>query len=353
MTPDAAKTDLILRCRELGVDLVRIAPADLPGHYDAAFRQWIADGHQADMHYLSRRVETGVQPTDLLAGAQRLICLGISYWRGPEDEPIPADHGQISRYAISRDYHKTIGRIVKSLVQHIETELGGSARGFVDIGPILERAHAEVSGMGYIGKNTMLISPEHGSWIFLAAVLTDIELPLDLEPVHLRCGSCSRCIDICPTAAILPDRSLDASRCISYLTIENRGPIPPELRPGIGNWLFGCDLCQEVCPHNGGLEPTRVDDFRQIRIAGRRLDLAEILAIPDDAAYTERFAGTPLMRAKRRGLQRNACVVAGNSGNPSLLPALAAFLARETDPMLLEHATWAVDSIQNCTHSGN
>lgn len=342
MTPHDQKTQLVLRARELGVDLLRVSPAWLPEHYTRTFRDWVAAGLHADMGYLARRIETGVALGDLQPGARSVVCIGLSYWRGPEDAPIASDHGQVSRYAVSRDYHRVIGGVLKPLRSFIETELGGQARAFVDIGPVLERAHAEHGGMGYIGRNTMLITPQHGSWLFLAALITDLDLPPDLEPVHLRCGACRRCVTACPTAAIRDDHTIDSARCISYLTIENHDGIPEPLRPAVGNWLFGCDICQEVCPHNHSLPPTRIPDLAQSRIPGRALDLAAILAIPDDAAYTARFAGTPLMRAKRRGLQRNACVVAGNSGDPSLRPALLAFLARETDPMLREHAEWAL-----------
>ena len=176
-------------------------------------------------------------------------------------------------------------------------------------------------------------------------IITNLELPEDKNELTIRCGSCRKCIDACPTDAIVDDGVIDSRKCISYLTIENRGPIPEEYRRGIGNWLFGCDICQEVCPHNLRAETVKADEFLAIRIAGRQLKIRDILEIASDEDFLEQFKGTPLMRAKRRGLQRNACVVAGNSGDKSMIDVLKAFIDQTEDSMLIEHAEWALSEL--------
>jgi epoxyqueuosine reductase len=235
-----------------------------------------------------------------------------------------------------------LGKKLKKLCRFIQEELQGSARYYVDTGPLMERAYGETSRVGYIGKNSMLISQELGSWFFLGVVITGLKLSSDKKRLLIRCGDCTRCMAACPTGAIVADGVVDSNRCISYLTIENRGAIPTHLRKAMGDRIFGCDTCQEVCPHNVRARVCREEDFKQLRIPNRRVSLQEILEMDTDEAFTKRFRGTPIMRAKRRGLQRNACIAAGNSDNSSLIPVLKKFIASTTDVMLIEHANWAI-----------
>ena len=338
------KSEIKRLAREMGFDLCRVATVPLPAHYHERLTDWVADGKHGSMSWMAERLQKNIQLDDLLPQTRSMIMFGVNYWRA--DDAPDADKGQISRYAVTRDYHKIIRQRLKKLAAEIEALESCTTRVFVDTGPVLERAFAEQAGLGYIGKNTMLISQEFGSWIFLACILTDLDLSPDQGESSIRCGSCRKCIDDCPTDAILEDGSLDARRCISYLTIENKDGIPEELRPLMGNWIFGCDICQEVCPHNNRKTITKDAEFADSRFPDRSLDLAELLGIKTDEDFLARFAGTPLMRAKRRGLLRNACVAAGNSGNADLLPLLQDIIQDEADAMLSEHAQWAADQIK-------
>jgi epoxyqueuosine reductase len=208
---------------------------------------------------------------------------------------------------------------------------------YVDDGPVLDRAVAERAGLGWFGKNTCILTPGYGSWVFLGEVITGLELEAD-QPLKKSCGLCLRCLEACPTGAIVAPYILDNRRCISFLTIENRGPIPRELRPLVGDWLFGCDICQEVCPVNRKASPAREPAFMGVRTS--RLELVPLLRM-GDGEFSERFRASPIRRAKRLGLQRNACVVLGNLGDPSAVPALARVL-REGEPLLRAHAAWAL-----------
>lgn len=347
MTPVEQKDELILQAQSLGIDLLRIAPITLAPKYQDAFDRWIDDGCHGEMDYLARRRESGRDATAVIPEPRSVITIGVNYYYEPESSAdIQGTSGSVSRYAVMRDYHKVVTKRLKTIAQFMMSEWQAAARYYVDTGPILERGYAESAGIGYIGRNTCVITETHGSWVFLGAIVTDLELPPDENTTKLRCGSCRQCVDACPTKAIRDDYTVDARLCISYLTIEHRGPIPEALRPGIGNWLFGCDICQDVCPHNGRAQPTAVEDFRDIRIGDRLLSLRSLLAIETDEAFLQQFAGLPLMRAKRRGLQRNACVVAGNSGDASLIPDLQGLIDRESDEMLQEHATWAIAQLQ-------
>lgn len=333
------------QARARGFELVRIAPPKLAERYPSTFRRWIEEELHGNMDYLARRLREDRRAGTVLPGLKSVIVLGTNYFH--EDyRPAESHQGQVSRYALTRDYHRIIEKQLKAISRWLEDEHGARTRYYVDTGPVLERAYAEEAGIGYIGKHTCLITRDYGSWVFLSVILTDLELPPDTNELTIRCGSCRRCIDACPTGAIREDRTIDARRCISYLTIENRGPIPEDLRAGVGKWLFGCDICQEVCPHNHRARPARVDELQQVRIAGGTLDLAEVLGIGDHEQFVAHFAGTPVMRAKRLGLLRNACVVAGNSGDASLVPCLQALLEREDDDMVREHAQWAIGQLR-------
>ena len=343
MSPQEQKNEITLAARELGFDMMRTSQLELPPHHNATFQRWVGEGQHADMGYLARRAENDPQPEDLLPGTKSIISLASNYFR-PFDNHQGDNRGRISCYSITRDYHKIIWGRLKKLDRVIQ-ELGGKTRYYVDTGPIFERAFAESAGIGYIGKNSCLITQDYGSWVFIAELLTTLDLPPDRNELKLSCGRCRRCIDDCPTGAINEDHTVDSRKCISYLTIENRGGIPEELREGVGEGLFGCDICQEVCPHNHRAQVATSDGFCEVRIADQTLPLAEVLALTDES-FLARFAGSPIMRAKRRGLVRNACVVAGNVGTRELLPALEA-VAGDEDEMLREHARWAIARIES------
>lgn len=349
MTPNEQKRAVIDKGRQLGFDQIAIAPTDVSSVHQKTFDAWLEAGHHGEMAYLERRANRAVTLESLLPDVRSVIVCAINYFQ-PDQQPFPPDAGEVSRYATTRDYHKIITTRLKQLSHFIETTLHGRTRYYVDTGPVFERGHAEHAGLGYVGRNTMLITQQHGSWVFLAEVLTTLPLPPDTNTLKLSCGRCRRCIDRCPTNAIQDNTTIDSRRCIAYLTIENRGPIPTELRTPMGRWLFGCDICQDVCPHNHRAVNARLDDFQQVRIGNRALPLKEILSIRTDDEFRHRFAGTPLMRAKRRGLIRNACVVAGNSGAVELILALEP-IARGADAMLQEHAEWAINQLQKAKPS--
>jgi epoxyqueuosine reductase len=252
--------------------------------------------------------------------------------------------GRVARYARGRDYHDVIPPRLRALAAAI-VELCGpetKCRTFVDTGPLVDRAAAERAGLGFVGKNTCLLTGRYGSYVFLSAILTTAALPSD--PFVTRdCGSCRACLNACPTGAFIAPRQLDATRCISYLTIEHRGAIPHALRPRIGDWVFGCDVCQEVCPWNRARSPTAHEEFAPQAGAGNTLDLAELLTL-DEAAFRARFRGTPLMRTKRRGLLRNAAIALGNSGDRAVIPALLGALS-DAEPLVRGHAAWALGEL--------
>jgi epoxyqueuosine reductase len=267
--------------------------------------------------------------------AKSVVLCAFSYASNDPEAPAPG-RGRVARYARLRDYHPELKRRLNELLDWLKAERPGSdGRVFVDTSPILERLYARYAGLGWIAKNTMLIGPRLGSYFFLAGLAVDVELPADrLEPDH--CGTCRRCLDACPTEAFPRERELDASRCISYLTIERRGPVPEGLRAGVGDWVFGCDVCQEVCPWNRFAEPGPV--FAASGEAS--LPLEETLAL-DAAAFKARFKGTPLERAKRSGLRRNAALALGNAADPASRPALEA-AAGDEDALVAEQAAWSL-----------
>ena len=377
------KSTVTAQARACGFDLVGVTSADdFAADRQAAlerFREGRMDGLP---WYTESRVMRGTSPAELLPGARSVICLGLSYWQEDEQEgrrpstgsgrsnseenhalaassrPPP---GRVARYAWVRDYHRAMKRRMREFVRGLEGMLESdvAARWYVDDGPMLDRAAANRAGIGWFGKNTNILTPQFGSWVFLGQVITDLALEPD-KPLKKSCGSCVRCIDDCPTGALVAPYVLDNARCISYLTIENRGPIPRELRPLIGDWVFGCDICQDVCPVNrkarpgvftteaaeaaeGSEEPKKNSVLSVSSVVNRNMDLVELLQMSDED-FLARFAGTSVMRAKRRGMQRNACVVLGNIGYPRAVPALADAL-RHGDPLVRGHAAWALGRI--------
>ena len=345
---------------EVGFDLVRITSAEEFAQDRELALERIRDGLMDGLPWYSpERVSRGSRPGELLPGARSIICLGLNYYPDYPDESQepdcpdaapagmvagPALTGRIARYARGRDYHKVIKQRMRAYVAGLSGRLGTeiAARWYVDDGPMLDRAAAARAGLGWFGKNTNILTTELGSWVFLGQVITDLELQPD-TPLQKSCGSCVRCIDACPTGAIVAPYVIDNSRCISHLTIENRGPIPRQLRPLMLNWVFGCDICQEVCPVNRKAQPTAEPSFgdRGLGI----VDLVELLEM-SEAAFRERFRGTPILRAKRVGLQRNATVALGNLKNPAAVPALARAL-RYAEPLVRSHAAWALGETGN------
>jgi len=392
------KTAIRERALELGFDACQFTTARPP---DSAgqFQRWLEAGRHGQMAYLERNARKRIEPGQVLAAARSIITLAVSY---AGDEPRaagatqvagravlcpppgldcgsnvgpPSSGGQrtarptfpgqpiidplqqgtnqpdsggavgiIARYARFSDYHDVVGARLKALAERVN-ELGGArtrSLWYVDTGPLLERDLAQRAGLGFIGKHTNLISRKLGNWFFLAEILTTLELEAD-APEKNHCGSCRRCLEACPTGAILAPFQLDARRCISYLTIELKGAIPVEWRAAMGNRIYGCDDCLAVCPWNRFARAgAMMGGHRRAELAGP--ELAELLML-DEAAFQRRFAGTPMLRAKRRGLLRNVCVALGNVGGEEALPALQRAAAEE-EPLIAEHALWAIGRIK-------
>ncbi|HJT31881.1 MAG TPA: tRNA epoxyqueuosine(34) reductase QueG [Pirellulales bacterium] len=337
---DAAELTAALKreARRLGFDLAGACPAVTPPGVER-FEAWLAAGYAGEMAYLGHRADAYRHPRSVLDGARSLLLLAMNY-RTRQPAEARAGQGRISRYAWGDDYHDVIHDRLKRLVAFFEAQApGGRARGIVDTAPLLEREFAQLAGLGWVGKNTLLLNQRLGSWFFLAALVTDAELAYDAPHAADHCGSCRACLDACPTGAFAAPYVLDSRRCISYLTIELRGAIPTELRAGLGDWVFGCDVCQDVCPWNHKPPVTDEPAF-QPSGDGNPLDLARLFEL-DDAQFRARFRHTPLWRAKRRGLLRNAAVVLGNQRHPDGLHALTRGL-HDDEPLVRAACAWAL-----------
>jgi epoxyqueuosine reductase len=327
------------RARALGFDLCGIAPVG--AFPELSFlRDWIARGYAGTMGYLPRTADRRSDVRRVLPSARSVIMIGTVYNAGQpySTERRDQTQGEVARYAQSVDYHDVIGRRLEVLVEWMRREHPEpfDARSYVDTGPVQERVYAQYAGLGWIGKNTCVINAEVGSWILLAEIVCS--LPLDPDPPALdQCGTCTLCLEACPTDAFAGPHVLDSTRCVSYLTIEYRGSIPPMHREGLGNHIFGCDVCQEVCPWNGAPRATSdaVWSSREDLSAPRLIDLWRC----DDAGLAGAIAGTPLTRAGVQGLRRNLAVALGNSGDPAALNALTDI--EHEDPLVAEHAAWA------------
>ncbi|HEY0863474.1 MAG TPA: tRNA epoxyqueuosine(34) reductase QueG [Lacunisphaera sp.] len=350
-----AREALRARLRSLGFDEVRFAAAEAEA--GAGLRDWLAAGLHADMAWMERTAEKRAQAGLVLPGVRSVILLGVNYW---SDGLGVKNHGSRpvwARYALHEDYHDTMKPGLEAAGRVLEELAGVTAadyRYYVDTGPVLERGWAARSGLGFRGKNAMLISKQHGNWLFLASILTRVEIAPDEplrktsrpaaegEPAGLLCGKCTRCLDACPTNAFPAPGVVDARRCISYQTIENKGIIPRGLRAGIGTHVYGCDICLEVCPWNRFAQAGR-----HLLLAARH-DLAELTLVEllglTPARFAEVFRRTAIKRLKLTGLLRNACVVAGNAGDATLLPALVKLAAHES-AVVRAHAVWAVRQI--------
>ncbi|MCA9264318.1 MAG: tRNA epoxyqueuosine(34) reductase QueG [Planctomycetales bacterium] len=323
----------------LGFDHVGICAAVAPAGLKH-FREWLSRGYAGEMHYLADRRDAYAHPSGVLDGVRSLVLLGMNY-RTSEPAPLEWAEGRISRYAWGdSDYHDLIHQRLKQLKKFVLTwRPTGQVRGVVDTAPLLERDFARLAGLGWIGKHTLLLNRDAGSWFFLAALLVDFELVYDSPSSVDYCGTCTACLDACPTGAFPEPYVLDARRCISYLTIELRGSIPSDLRSGIGEWLFGCDICQEVCPWNRRAPRADENGF-QPGVGRNPVNLAELLSLTEDE-FRDRFRHTPLWRSKRGGILRNAAIVLGNQrplgGEAALGDALA-----DNDAVVRAAAAWAL-----------
>jgi epoxyqueuosine reductase len=335
----AAADSIRAKALALGFEVVGFAPAALAPIARTRLREFLAARQHGAMGWLADRAEARSQPQSLWPEARSVICLGLSY--APAEDPLatiaqPA-HGNLSVYARHRDYHDLVKGRLKHLAQFLASRFRAGAKVFVDTAPVMEKPLAQQAGLGWQGKHTNLVSRRHGSWLFLGEVYTTLEIPPD--PPHAdRCGSCTRCLAACPTNAFPAPYRLDATRCISYLTIEHPGPIPHEFRPAIGNRIYGCDDCLAACPWNRFATATREAKLRA-RADLIAPDLAE-LATLDEAGFRARFAGSPIKRIGRNRFVRNVLIGIGNSHDLSLLPAVAHLLC-DPDPVVAEAAAWA------------
>ena len=344
MTSRATASLLKAWALEAGFDRAGVAALDRAAHGDA-FVRWLEAGRQAGMDYLERRVEHRLEPERLVPGAKSVLCVALRYLV-PQDETLDGDlWPRVARYARGDDYHELMGRRLEALCARIERDFPGTiTRPYVDTGPVLEREWAARAGLGAIGKNTNLLHPEDGSYFLLGEIFLGLDLEPDV-PLADLCGSCRACLDACPTGALPAPYLLDSRLCISYWTIEHRGTVPPEVRPLVGDWVFGCDVCQEACPWNAA-PMAASDPALALPEARRRLGLVDLLELRRED-YEARFRGSPMKRAKRSGLRRNAAVAMGNRrrGGAGYVPALTRALGDPEDAEVRRHAAWALGRI--------
>ena len=334
------KKELVNFAREVGFDSCRVAACNPPAH-EEAFGDWLNEGAHGEMTYMMRGADKRRDPQKVLANAKSIIVLALNYFTETGNRiPDTGKNGRIARYAWGDDYHDVIGAKLRK-IDNMLREFGGEQRCYVDTGPVLERDYAAEAGIGWHGKSTMLIDEKLGTWFFLAEILTTLELPAD-EPARDRCGTCERCIKACPTGAITAPHKLDARRCISYLTIELKTSIPLELRPLIGDRIFGCDDCLDACPWNRFAKAGRESAFAAQRSTSE-FSLRDYLAL-DETEFRNLFRNSPIKRIKRRGFLRNVCVALGNVGRSDDLAALHR-AALDSEPLIAEHASWAIDRI--------
>ncbi len=336
--------------RELGFDDCRIARAKTASHAET-FLGWLGEGCHGDMAWMEKTPERRCDPREVLPGCRSVICLALNYYPGRTPFPEGAEGGyRIARYAWNDDYHDLIWAKLKTFDRLLADEFGGTQRYYVDTGPVLERDFAADAGLGWNGKSTVQIHRRLGTWFFLAELLTTLDLPPD-EPFGDHCGKCTRCITACPTQAIVAPRRVDARRCVSYLTIEHKGPIPEEFREAIGDRIYGCDDCLDACPWNKFAVESRELTFHA-REPVFRMSLRDFLGL-DDESFRRLFAKSPIKRIKRPRFLRNVCVALGNVGTRDDLPALRR-AAADPDPLIAEHAAWALAKVaERCgVHEG-
>ena len=329
--------------RDLGFEIVRVTTADpFPQDAESAVDS-IKKGHMEGMPWFTEeRVERASDPGRLLPGAKSIIAVAVSYLPQEEEKPAGNLAGRVARYAQWTDYHSAMKDGLRKLADRLADIAGAPVRSrvFVDDSSLLERAVVRRAGIGWFGKNSNILTASHGSWVFLGALVTDLSLEPD-EPLLKNCGSCVICIEKCPTGAIVAPYVIDAPRCISYLTIENRGAIPRGLRRLVGDWVFGCDICQEVCPVNRGVTGKSMAGLKRTGFSW--LELVPLLSMSQEE-FSASFRDSPIKRAKLVGMQRNACVALGNIGDPRAAPALGRALL-EGSPLVRAHAAWALGRI--------
>jgi epoxyqueuosine reductase len=336
------KSSLVTLARELGFDSCRITRCDVPSH-TGEFRRWLVDGAAGEMNWMSRGEEKRCDPQQVLAGAKSVVVLALNYWQGESTNTSDdGARGRIARYAWGDDYHELVERKLR-IIDELLKEHGGAQKCYVDTGPVLERDHAAEAGIGWHGKSTMLVDRQLGTWFFIAEIFTTLELAPD-EAQPARCGSCTRCISACPTGAITQPHRVDARRCISYLTIEFKGSIPLELRPLIGDRIYGCDDCLTACPWNRFAQVSNEASFAA-RTATTGMLLRDYLAL-DEPQFRALFRHSPIKRTKRRGFLRNVCVALGNVGTRDDLSAVDR-AAADSEPLIAEHARWAIGQISS------
>lgn len=328
----------------LGFDLVGISAVGEPPHGES-FAEWLRRGYHGEMAYMARTAAQRMHPGDFLPWARSIVSVGLNY-NTPHGRERVEDgiRGWIARYAWGDDYHDVMQAKLERLLARVREQAGPEVQGriFVDAGPILDREAGARAGIGWYGKNTNLLSMTVGSFFFLGELFLSLSLAPD-RPIRDRCGRCRLCLDACPTNAFVGPYVLDARRCISYLTIELKGPIPPALRPLVGTHIFGCDICQDVCPYNTKVKPTREAAFHP-REGLHAPELIPLLGLTQ-ADFTARFRGSPILRAKRKGFLRNVCVALGNLGRPEAVGPLAWTLREDPDALVRSHAAWALGRI--------
>ena len=331
------------KAEELGFVACGLARADAADPAGLELKRWLEAGHHGTMGWMEARAHHRVSPLALWPEARSAIALGMSY--APASDPLTLaarpEVGRISAYAQGGDYHKTVKKALKALARFIVEQAPSELKVFVDTAPVMEKPLAQAAGIGWQGKHTNLVSREHGSWLFLGVILTSLELTPDAPAnVGVHCGSCTRCLDACPTQAFIGPHRIDARRCISYLTIEHDGPIPEELRRQMGNRIYGCDDCLAACPWNRFADAAAANRAFLPRAELAAPRLADLLLL-DDAAFREMFAGSPIKRIGRNRMIRNCLIAAGNSGDATLAQSIKPHLA-DPDPMLTEAARWAL-----------
>lgn len=327
--------------RALGFSAIGITDADATPLAAARLREWLDEGCHGEMLWMENRADQRGSPRTLWSDARSVIMLGMSY--APATDPLAlaesTDHGRISVYAQGRDYHDVVKKGLKALARWMVDHGSGALKVFVDTAPVMEKPLAAAAGLGWQGKHSNIVSRTHGSWLFLGAIYTSAHLPPD-TPEEDHCGRCTACQTACPTDAFIAPYRLDARRCISYLTIEHKGPIPEELREGIGNHVYGCDDCLAACPWNKFASTAQANHAFLPRAELTAPSLADLMAL-DDASFREVFAGSPIKRIGRDRMVRNAAIAAGNSADPSLVPLLKALLD-DGDEVVRDAAQWAL-----------
>jgi epoxyqueuosine reductase len=351
------RQEIEVQARRLGFDLVGVTTPEAPTHFEV-YKNWLAAGRHGEMDYLAtdRSLVRRADPRQILPECRSILVLGARYspsvFPAQAGSPLGASAvtGKVAAYAWGADYHDVLATRLKILVSFIEAQVGAPLpnRWYTDTGPLLERELAQRAGLGWIGKNTCLINPHSGSYLFLAEILLALDLPADDPFIFDRCGRCTRCLQACPTGCILPDRTIDARRCLSYLTIELKGCMPAELRPGVGEWVFGCDICQQVCPWNvrSVASPSAPAAMREFlaRPGVPQPELMQELALSGEQ-FSRKFTDSAVRRTRRSGYLRNVAVALGSLGFPAAVPALARALSDDPEPLVRSHAAWALGQL--------